>query len=84
MHKEPPHCFQLHRNSCLGLFIESGFDIINPVQISAKGMDLLFLKKEFGKDITFWGGGVDTQRILPFGTPVENIAAMFETLHETS
>lgn len=96
------------------LFIESGFDVINPVQTSAKGMDPVFLKREFGKDITFWGGGVDTQRILPFGTPeevkeevsrkldifgkdggyvfnaihnvqagtpVENLAALFETLN---
>lgn len=53
------------------LFIEAGFDIINPVQTSAKGMDPKFLKREFGKDITFWGGGVDTQKILPFGTPQE-------------
>ncbi len=53
------------------LFIESGFDIINPVQTSAKGMEPAFLKREFGKDITFWGGGVDTQKILPFGSPAE-------------
>jgi len=53
------------------LFIEAGFDVINPVQTSAKGMDPAWLKKEFGKDITFWGGGVDTQRILPFRTPEE-------------
>ena len=52
-------------------FIEAGFDIINPVQCSAAGMDPKTLKKEFGKDITFWGGGVDTQRTLPFGTPDE-------------
>lgn len=53
------------------LFIESGFDIINPVQCSARGMDPAFLKEEFGKDIIFWGGGVNTQRTLPFGTPEE-------------
>ncbi len=53
------------------LFIESGFDIINPVQTSAKGMDPEWLKSEFGKDITFWGGGMETQKILPFGTPQE-------------
>jgi hypothetical protein len=53
------------------LFIESGFDIINPVQTSAKGMDPEKLKHEYGRDITFWGGGVDTQKILPFGTPEE-------------
>jgi len=51
--------------------IEAGFDILNPVQISASGMDPARLKKEFGKDIVFWGGGVDTQRTLPFGTPGE-------------
>ena len=53
------------------LLIDSGFDIINPVQTSAKGMDPIWLKKEFGRDITFWGGGMDTQKILPFGTPEE-------------
>ncbi len=51
--------------------IEAGVDILNPVQISADGMDPLELKREFGKDITFWGGGVDTQRVLPSGTPEE-------------
>jgi uroporphyrinogen decarboxylase len=49
-------------------FIDVGVDILNPVQISATGMDPAFLKKEFGKDICFWGGGIDTQRVLPFGT----------------
>jgi len=52
-------------------FIEAGFDILNPVQISADGMDPNWLKKEFGDDIVFWGGGIDTQHILPFGTPAE-------------
>ena len=51
--------------------IEAGFDILNPVQINAKDMDSTFLKKEFCKDLTFWGGGIDTQRILPDGTPEE-------------
>ncbi len=51
--------------------IEIGFDILNPVQVSAKGMDTRKLKAEFGKDITFWGGGVDTQFVLPFGKPQE-------------
>ena len=50
-------------------FIEAGFDILNPVQISAKDMDPLKLKKSYGKHITFWGGGVNTQKTLPFGTP---------------
>jgi hypothetical protein len=52
-------------------FIESGFDILNPVQISAAGMDPKELKREFGNDIVFWGGGVDTQNTLPYGTPEE-------------
>lgn len=51
--------------------IEAGFDIINPVQINAKDMDSRRLKEEFGSQLTFWGGGVDTQKILPFGTPDE-------------
>jgi len=51
--------------------IDLGFDILNPVQVSAKGMDTKRLKQDFGRDITFWGGGVDTQRVLPFGTPQE-------------
>jgi uroporphyrinogen decarboxylase len=50
--------------------IDLGFDIINPVQVSARGMDTKRLKKEYGQDIVFWGG-VDTQHILPFGTPEE-------------
>ena len=53
----------------LPLLIESGFDAINPVQCSAVGMDPQKLKDTYGKDILFWGGGVDTQQILPFGTP---------------
>jgi hypothetical protein len=52
-------------------FIDAGFDVLNPVQCSAKGMDPCWLKREFGKDIVFWGGGVDTQKTLPFGTPEE-------------
>ncbi len=51
--------------------IEIGVDILNPIQVSAKGMDTKELKKDFGKDITFWGGGVDTQSILPKGTPMD-------------
>ncbi len=52
-------------------FIEAGFDIMNPVQCSAARMDPLTLKETFGDQITFWGGAVDTQRTLPFGTPDE-------------
>ena len=53
----------------LDLFIESGFDIINPVQINAAGMDPSMLKKKYGDRIVFWGGGVDTQGVFAFGTP---------------
>jgi uroporphyrinogen decarboxylase len=51
--------------------IEAGFDIINPVQTNAQGMDPVELKEEFGREITFWGGGVDTSQVLPSGTPEE-------------
>lgn len=96
-------------------FIDSGFDILNPVQCSAAGMDPEHLKKSWGERIVFWGGGVDTQQVLPFGkpaqvreqvlrrceifargggfvfnsihnvqagTPVENIVAMIDAVHE--
>jgi hypothetical protein len=53
----------------MSAFIECGFDILNPVQCSAAGMAPERLKKRYGKDLVFWGGGVDTQRTLPFGTP---------------
>ena len=49
--------------------IDVGFDIINPVQWTANNMDPKQLKSEFGKQIVFWGGGIDTQKTLPFGTP---------------
>jgi hypothetical protein len=52
-------------------FIEAGFDILNPVQCSASGMDPRHLKSAYGSSIVFWGGGVDTQKTLPFGTPEE-------------
>jgi hypothetical protein len=98
-------------------FIEAGFDIINPVQCSAAGMDPAALKQRYGARLVFWGGGVDTQKTLPFGTPqqvreevlrrceifapgggfvfnsvhniqsgtpVENIVAMIEAVHEFS
>jgi uroporphyrinogen-III decarboxylase len=50
-------------------FIDAGFDVLNPVQCSAAGMDPDELKRQFGDRIVFWGGGVDTQHTLPFGTP---------------
>lgn len=49
--------------------IEAGVDILNPVQVSAAGMETKELKKRFGKELTFYGGGVDTQHVLPHGTP---------------
>ena len=96
-------------------FIDAGFDILNPVQLSAAGMDAKELKNRFGDRIVFWGGGVDTQKTLPFGkppevreevlkrceifapgggfvfnaihnvqakTPVENVVAMIDAVHE--
>ena len=65
------------KHSCGGIFpilpllIESEFDAVNPVQCSAAGMDPQALKDTYGKDILFWGGGVDTQKVLPFGKPEE-------------
>jgi uroporphyrinogen decarboxylase len=52
-------------------FIDMGVDILNPVQVSAAGMDTKALKREFGRDITFWGGGCNSQHVLLFGTPQE-------------
>ena len=75
IHRNTPwKCF---KHSCgaiaplLPVLIEAGFDIINPVQCSAAGMDPEMLKQKFGHDLVFWGGGVDTQKTLPFGTPDE-------------
>lgn len=55
----------------IGGFIDAGYDVLNPVQTSAKGMDPQHLVETFGDRIVFWGGGVDTQQTLPFGTPDE-------------
>lgn len=75
IHKNTP--WKTFKHSCgavadfVPYFIEAGFDILNPVQLSAAGMDAQELKSNFGDQITFWGGGVDTQKTLPFGTPEE-------------
>jgi hypothetical protein len=61
-------------------FIEAGFDILNPVQCSAAGMEAAGLKRRFGKKLAFWGGGVDTQRTLPFGKPEEVRAQVRERI----
>ncbi|MGA2547257.1 MAG: uroporphyrinogen decarboxylase family protein [Rectinemataceae bacterium] len=55
--------------SFMEAFIDSGFDVMNPIQWTAEGMDPKILKKRYGDRLVFWGGGVDTQRTLPFGTP---------------
>jgi uroporphyrinogen decarboxylase len=49
--------------------IDAGFEILNPVQTNARGMEPVRLKREFGKDVTFWGGGVDTRAVLNAGSP---------------
>jgi uroporphyrinogen decarboxylase len=51
--------------------IEAGVDALNPIQVSADGMDPAAIKRDFGTDITLWGGGVDTQHTLPTGTPAQ-------------
>jgi uroporphyrinogen-III decarboxylase len=55
----------------LEAIIEAGFDVLNPVQCSAKGMDPELLIEKYGDRLVFWGGGIDTQKTLPFGTPAE-------------
>jgi len=52
-------------------FAEMGLDCLNPLQLSADGMDAVRIKEEYGDKFTFWGGGVDTQKVLPFGAPEE-------------
>jgi hypothetical protein len=72
VHKNTP--WKTFKHSCGAVeafiphFIESGFDIVNPVQCSAAGMEPTVLKERYGNHIVFWGGGVDTQKTLPFGT----------------
>ena len=85
----------IHRNttwkiffhSCGGIYpiipmlIECGVDILNPVQATAVGMDPARLKAQFGRQIVFWGGGIDTQTVLPFGSPEEVTAQVRERLN---
>ncbi len=61
-------------------FVDMGMDIINPVQLSATGMDAQMLKDKYGDKLVFWGGGVDTQSMLPNGTPEEVAAQVTERL----
>jgi hypothetical protein len=60
--------------------VDAGFDALNPVQTSAADMDPVALKATYGDRVTFWGGGVDTQRVLPFGTPDEVRAMVKERM----
>jgi hypothetical protein len=75
VHKNTP--WKIFKHSCgaserfFESMIDAGIDIINPVQCSAKGMDARFLKDKYRGRLVFWGGGVDTQHTLPFGTPAE-------------
>ena len=61
-------------------FADAGFDILNPVQFTATGMDPATVKGKFGDRFTFWGAGVDTQQVLPFGTPDEVRAQVRENI----
>lgn len=61
-------------------FVEMGVDILNPVQCSAVGMEAETLKQKYGKHLVFWGGAVDTQGTMPFGTPEEVRAQAKERL----
>ena len=69
--------WKIFMHSCGGIYplldsiVDAGYDILNPVQCSATGMEPEVLKKEYGDKFVFWGGGVDTQKTLPFGTPEE-------------
>ena len=60
--------------------LEAGFDVLNPVQTSAAGVDPGYLKETYGDRIVLWGGGVDTQKTLPFGSPEEVAAEVRERL----
>ncbi len=61
--------------------VDAGFDILNPVQTSATDMDPSALKTTYGDRVTFWGGGIETQTVLPFGTPREVRAMVKERMH---
>jgi hypothetical protein len=75
VHNNTP--WKIFKHSCgsverfVPAFIEAGIDILNPVQCSAAGMAAEQLKSKYGRQLTFWGGGIDTQKLLPFGEPAE-------------
>ena len=64
--------------------IDAGLDIINPVQTSCRGMDAEGLKRDFGRDIVFWGGGCDTQQVLPAESPARVAAHVRERVETMS
>jgi uroporphyrinogen-III decarboxylase len=64
----------------LPLIVETGLDILNPVQTSARGMEPQWLKDNFGDKLTFWGGGIDSQKTMPFGTVEEVIKEVEERI----
>ncbi len=76
MKRHAPHAFVFF-HSCgsvrriLPDLVEIGVEVLNPVQTTAAGMEPVALKRDFGRDVSFWGGGVDTQGVLPRGTPAE-------------
>lgn len=88
-------CEYVHKNSSMKTFlhscgsiytlmpdlIDAGYDIINPVQTTSNGMDPIILKKEFGKDITFWGGGCNTRSVLNHGKPEDVRENVLRNLH---
>ena len=82
IHKNTP--WKTFKHSCgavekfIDSFIEAGFDVLNPVQCSATGMEPEKLKEKYGDRIVFWGGGIDTQKVLPFGTPAQVRAQVLE------
>jgi hypothetical protein len=88
VHRHTP--WKTFKHSCgavrplINRFIEVGFDILNPVQCSATDMDPVRLKADFGDRLVFWGGGVDTQHTLPFGTPAEVTAQVTARLRAFS
>lgn len=73
-------------HSCGGIydilddFVDMGVDIVNPLQLSARGMDMHKIKENYGDKLVFWGGGIDTQDMLPNGTPAEIRAQVRERL----